>query len=570
VIESLGVRIPFDPAIITPRIERPLRNGRYEGGEAAALAAHLRPGDRVLELGAGLGLLSAIAARTPGVEAVTAVEANPDLIPLIRQTHALSGAKGVRLLNGVVAAEGEGLVPFYLRFHFWASSMEPASNPFVRTAEVPRLPIAGLLAEARPTVIVCDIEGGELDLFTAADLTDVRALIIELHPKVYGEPGLARVKGILAAKGLYLVPSAKPDSSVQVFERREGLLPPAEGSPMSARAVRAWPIRDPRILVATCMKDEGPFILEWLAWHKAAGATDFVVFSNDCTDGTDLLLDRLDTMGEITHLPNPALATGGTAFQPTALSFVQRMKAIREADFFISLDVDEYVNIRTGAGTFSDLFAATGPFDVLSMSEVNHGANGLKDYERGWIKDQQPRHQSTTPGRNKARRGVKSIVRLSPRVLRIRNHRPDMAPEAIPTLWLDGSGRQLAALEADGNENGIDARGSFGLVTLDHFPLRSLASFLVKMHRGDAVIAGKQVSRKYWRVRNRNEEATSTFERLDASARAYHRDRFEADGKLMAMHEACCAAHEARIAGLASHPDYAVRREWILGEAWEK
>ena len=76
------------------------------------------------------------------------------------------------------------------------------------------------------------------------------------------------------------------------------------------------------------MKNEGPFILEWLAWHRAVGVTDVVVFSNDCTDGTDRLLDRLHAMGELVHLPNPATVTGGTAFQPIALAFAERMAEV--------------------------------------------------------------------------------------------------------------------------------------------------------------------------------------------------------------------------------------------------
>ena len=40
---------------------------------------------------------------------------------------------------------------------------------------------------------------------------------------------------------------------------------------------------------------------------------------------------------------------------------------------------------------------------------------------------------------------------------------------------------------------------------LDHFPLRSLESFLVKMHRGDVVVANKKASNRYWRTRNFSE-----------------------------------------------------------------
>ena len=49
IITSNGVKIPFDPDIITPKIERPMRNNRYEGGECKALREHLEVGDRVLQ-----------------------------------------------------------------------------------------------------------------------------------------------------------------------------------------------------------------------------------------------------------------------------------------------------------------------------------------------------------------------------------------------------------------------------------------------------------------------------------------------------------------------------------------
>ena len=49
IIETNGVKVPFVPRIITPKIERPMRNNRYEGGECATLRDILIAGDRVLE-----------------------------------------------------------------------------------------------------------------------------------------------------------------------------------------------------------------------------------------------------------------------------------------------------------------------------------------------------------------------------------------------------------------------------------------------------------------------------------------------------------------------------------------
>ncbi len=329
----------------------------------------------------------------------------------------------------------------------------------------------------------------------------------------------------------------------------------------------AWPPANPRILIATCMKDEGPFILEWIAWHRAVGVTDFVVYTNDCSDGTDAILARLDAMGMVQHLENPAVAAGSTYFQPTALNHVQTLPVFAEADFFISMDVDEFINIRQGDGRLNDLFQASGAFDILSIFELNHGSNRRDSYDRGWVKDLFPKHQTERPGPYKANRGVKSITRLSPAISNIRNHRPDIDKAPDKVIWLDGSGRPLPALAEDRSLNGNDCRGGYELAALDHYPLRSLASYLVKMFRGDVVIAGKQVSQRYWRMRNGNGEETSSFERGDTAARDEYGQLLQ-DTELARLHTAACVAHEERIVELLKDPDYQTRSDWILSEAW--
>lgn len=556
IIEIDGLRVPFVAQIVTPRIERPLRSGRYEAGERMFLKALLEPGDRVLDLGAGLGLVSSEAARHVPEGRVLSVEAHPLLLPLVRETWAANDVANAELRHGLVSPTAGPPATFYIRDDFWASSTEPRSYRYRETAEIARVGLDALVAEFAPTVISCDIEGGEDGLFDAADLSGVRAMVIELHPRVYGAAGAARILATLAAKGLRPRPQKRP-SSVHVLER---------GAPAVATAP-SWPPEAPRIMVATCMKDEGPFILEWLAWHRAIGVTDIVVFSNDCSDGTDRLLDRLDETGEITHLPNPASAAGSTYFQATALAFAQAMPVFRQADFFLSMDVDEFVNIRTGDGSFGALLGAVPAFDVLSICELNHGANGMETFRRGWVTELFPGHDNPHPGRWRARAGVKSLTRIGPRIAAIRNHRPDLGGAPGDAVWLDGSGRPMADLAADPAENGVDSRGRRDLVCLEHFALRSLDSYLVKMHRGDVVVEGKQVSTRYWRVRNRNESRAHDLAPGIARARAYHR-RFEADARLMALHEACAAAHEARIAELRRLPVYRDRRAEILDRHW--
>jgi hypothetical protein len=51
-------------------------------------------------------------------------------------------------------------------------------------------------------------------------------------------------------------------------------------------------------------KNEGRFLLEWIAYHRVIGVTDFLIYTNDCEDGSPDLLDRLQELGIVIHVQN--------------------------------------------------------------------------------------------------------------------------------------------------------------------------------------------------------------------------------------------------------------------------
>ncbi|MCC6008102.1 MAG: FkbM family methyltransferase, partial [Rhodobacteraceae bacterium] len=158
-----GVRMDIPERMLVPNLRAALEEARYEGQERRALRAHLRPGDRVLELGAGAGLLAVLAARVVGAEAVTAVEANPEMLDIIRATLRENGAPGVRLLHGAVVPDeaAGGAVEFHVHPGFWSAALAPNPRLKARRHAVPALGFRALLDEADANVLVCDIEGGE-------------------------------------------------------------------------------------------------------------------------------------------------------------------------------------------------------------------------------------------------------------------------------------------------------------------------------------------------------------------------------------------------------------------------
>lgn len=67
-------RLVFDD--VSPVIWQALDNETYEAKEAKWISKAVKPGDRVLELGSGIGIITSLIAQIPDVQ-VWAFEANP-------------------------------------------------------------------------------------------------------------------------------------------------------------------------------------------------------------------------------------------------------------------------------------------------------------------------------------------------------------------------------------------------------------------------------------------------------------------------------------------------------------
>jgi hypothetical protein len=76
-----------------------------------------------------------------------------------------------------------------------------------------------------------------------------------------------------------------------------------------------------QVTAVSMMKDEGPFVIERVAHHLAIGFTDLVVYTNDCSDGTDDMLVRLEELGLCHHRRN--VIPQGIRPQPSALNYAQ-------------------------------------------------------------------------------------------------------------------------------------------------------------------------------------------------------------------------------------------------------
>lgn len=217
-LDVAGVVIPADPKVVTPTIRQAMLSGGFEAEEAAQIPYIVRPGDRVLEIGAGIGFISTLLSRQRRVSHVIAVEANPHLLDYMARLHAVNGVRKVRRLNAVLTNGPESTATFYLRRDFWMGSLSAEPNAWVDTVEVPTMGLDALLRDEGINLIVCDVEGAEADLFEGADLDGVDRIFVETHDHVTGLSGVRRLFETMHSHGFVYDPRHS-QGTVVLFQR---------------------------------------------------------------------------------------------------------------------------------------------------------------------------------------------------------------------------------------------------------------------------------------------------------------------------------------------------------------
>jgi len=290
-------------------------------------------------------------------------------------------------------------------------------------------------------------------------------------------------------------------------------------------------------LAVLCVRNEGAFLLEWLAHHRAVGFTDFLVFSNDCQDGTDEILDRLQSMGLVQHHRNHGpYGKGGIQF--TALKMGDDLPLVRNADWILPLDVDEFVNIKTGDHTLDSLFAALPDADAITLTWRLFGNNGVVRFQDTPVLGQFRRAAPEIlhwPWRASM---FKTLYRNAGIYKKLGVHRP-RSPDKDrvgATRWFDGEGRELDAKFQTKRIFSPYNRSNTSLVQLNHYPLGAVESYVLKADRGRAVHSDHMLGVDYWVERNFNQVEDDSIDALKPQRDA-ELERLKSDSELARLHE---------------------------------
>ena len=257
-----------------------------------------------------------------------------------------------------------------------------------------------------------------------------------------------------------------------------------------------------RFLAILTVRNEASFLLEWLAHHRACGFTDFLVFSNDCDDGTDLMLDRLQDLGWLSHVRNPGPHKQGP--QWAALKAADRHPLKAAADWVLFLDIDEFVNIHTGSRTLPDLLTALPAATAITLTWRMFGNAGVISYRDTPVTETFVRAAPAVLQWPWQAVQFKTLFRNDGSYGKLGVHRPRQPDKArlAAQHWFDGAGRELPVAFHTGRLFSGLGRDNYRLVQLNHYALGAMESYLVKCDRGRANRDAATFDMSYWVERN--------------------------------------------------------------------
>ncbi len=309
------------------------------------------------------------------------------------------------------------------------------------------------------------------------------------------------------------------------------------------------------------MRNEGLVLVEWLAYHRVIGFDPVIVATNDCTDGSDRLLDFLAAAGAVLHLRNSV--PPDTAPQDSGMALVLAHLRDFGPEWLAHLDSDEFLNIAHGAGTVADLLAVAGKGEVIALPWRAFGDSGHGDWPGETLPAFTACETAIAPDSVK----FKSMFRH-----RAFDHASDHMPTRprIPAPRVfSAAGEALEGKVLMGPPRAkyrpLDRAIRPG-ACVNHYAIRSRDLFLMKNDRGDG--QGK-VSDKYhigshwFKTANRNEAEDRSILRHWPATQA-EMARLRALPGVAEAEAACIADFAARKARLLT-PDRI--RQWTKGQA---
>jgi glycosyltransferase involved in cell wall biosynthesis len=231
----------------------------------------------------------------------------------------------------------------------------------------------------------------------------------------------------------------------------------------------AQPKRKQSIACCAIMKNESPYIHEWVAHYAGLGFDEICVYENDSSDRTAHLLKKLEVHGHIRFRSWPSLDK-----KSPQVSAYEDFLSWTESDWVLFCDADEFLVLNKNSDVHEFIQGFSEDVSEIAINWRIFGSSGHEKRTVGYVIE---RFQKSSHQDFQINRHVKSFVKPS-RVTEMHIHAPRVTGKAV---YSDGS-----ALDFADGEQGISPEIKSDVAVMNHYFTRSKEEWNAKKMRGNA------------------------------------------------------------------------------------
>ena len=250
--------------------------------------------------------------------------------------------------------------------------------------------------------------------------------------------------------------------------------------------------------VGAIVKNEDPYLLEWIAFHKVVGFTHFLIADNGSSDMTRDFLHVLAKSGLVTVIDYPD--SPGVRPQMGAYTTLAR-NAPPGIDAVAFIDIDEFLlpvgENRSVVPILTERFSDPA-VNAVAVNWCCFGSSGQKFLEDGLVMERFKKRSSASFSVNKH---YKVVVRPA-----------TVSGWDSPHHATLTSGKCVYANGDDltfrpGFANSLSEHVQWSDLRINHYVVKSLEEFLIrKSPKGSASKEGRIKHKKYFELHDRNDE----------------------------------------------------------------
>lgn len=283
-----------------------------------------------------------------------------------------------------------------------------------------------------------------------------------------------------------------------------------------------------RKILVSSLRNEGPYLLEWVAYHRSIGFDEIVLCYNQCDDGSEELLTALQDIGWLTAFRNdhePELPP-----QSAAAKRFQTEGVLQNGDWVLWIDLDEFLNVHAGDRSVDALISHMRRARAMLLAWRVFGDGDGARFAGRFV---DTRFNKAVVAKHETTCVTKTLFRYDDSVEKLTIHRPSYKMGQAPAYKqvILGDGRRLPAnkrnnrwlvTQEEGNYPRLfSAECRWNLAQINHYVVRSAELFKLKAQRGRGMWGkggpGTTPPRnvrhtpKFFRQMNRNDEVDNSI-----------------------------------------------------------